>query len=473
MRFGIISLHHPQNSDMELPGALLNDLKDIPGFNRDAFRSVHQQEQAPVSLRINPLKPVTAFPRFSLCGQVPWCSTGFYLPERPLFAQDPLWHAGAYYVQEASSMFLEQVWRQYLASGTSNRKILDLCAAPGGKSTHLLSLMEAGDLLVSNEVISGRVSVLLENITRWGSAQSIVTQNDPRDFSALEGVFDLVVADVPCSGSGLFRRDPSAVRHWSPDAVEACNSRQRRILTDIWPAIAPGGILVYTTCSFSPLENEAITSWLGAQTNAQPLTVSFPEAWGIVSSVAGKDQLPGYRFFPHLLSGEGFFLAAFRKPDGIVRKPSPAKRPTGRQDIPVQVLQEKWIKANLDLAYYRHEQTLYAMPDAVYRFFIDFRSQLHVRKAGVCLGTWNHEELQPDHALAMSALMKEAIPDMDMSLDLALTFLRKENVTAENSAKGWLLARYGGIALGWMKHIGSRTNNYYPKDLRLRQVSES
>ena len=267
------------------------------------------QQDSPVSIRNNPHKP------FKLTGEpIAWSKYGQYLPERPVFTLDPALHAGAYYVQEASSMLLEQAITQAVDI-TKPIRVLDLCAAPGGKSTHLLSLLHQESLLVSNEVIRSRASILSENIQKWGHQNVIVTNNDPEDFSRLEGLFDLIVVDAPCSGEGLFRKDPEAMNEWSLANVDLCCKRQRRILADMWPALKTNGVLVYSTCTYNEQENEENLEWLQKQQNVEAIQLSLDHAWGIETVQAGK--LEGYRCYPHNVKGEGFFLSVIRKKDSL------------------------------------------------------------------------------------------------------------------------------------------------------------
>jgi NOL1/NOP2/sun family putative RNA methylase len=250
----------------------------------------------------------------NLAEAVAWSSNGYYLKSRPSFTLDPMFHAGAYYVQEASSMFLEEALKQAVDL-TQPLKVLDLCAAPGGKSTLTQSVISNSSLLVSNEVIKARVNVLAENITKWGSANVIVTNNDPKDFQRLPGYFDVVIVDAPCSGSGLFRKDPKAVDEWSEQNVQLCNQRQQRILADVLPALKPGGVLIYSTCSYSPEENEDICDWLMDNYSFENTRFTLNEELGIVETTSPNNKAVGYRFYPDKVKGEGLFIAAFKKSD--------------------------------------------------------------------------------------------------------------------------------------------------------------
>ena len=264
------------------------------------------QADEPVSIRTNTGKNAPAPPQ---AHPVPWTDNGFYLNRRPAFTFDPLFHAGFYYVQEAASMFIAQAVRRYV-----NRPVvmLDLCAAPGGKSTLVRNCLPQGSLLVANEVMRARSQVLAENLIKWGNPEVIVTNNDPADFSQLEERFDVILTDVPCSGEGMFRKDDRAISEWSPEGVELCWKRQRRIVADIWPCLKQGGILIYSTCTFNREENEDNVAWIASTLGAEVLPVDTETEWGITGNLTGED-FPVYRFLPHHTSGEGLFVAVLRK----------------------------------------------------------------------------------------------------------------------------------------------------------------
>lgn len=264
------------------------------------------QADEPVSIRTNTGKNAPAPPQVH---PVPWTDNGFYLNRRPAFTFDPLFHAGFYYVQEAASMFIAQAVRRYV-----NRPVvmLDLCAAPGGKSTLVRNCLPQGSLLVANEVMRARSQVLAENLIKWGNPEVIVTNNDPADFSRLEERFDVILTDVPCSGEGMFRKDDRAISEWSSEGVELCWKRQRRIVADIWPCLKQGGILIYSTCTFNREENEDNVAWIASTLGAEVLPVDTETEWGITGNLTGED-FPVYRFLPHHTSGEGLFVAVLRK----------------------------------------------------------------------------------------------------------------------------------------------------------------
>ena len=277
---------------MNLPASFIDYTRALLGNEEYEKLAAALQQEPPVSIRINKLRMkeeglsslTDSSARFSF-NKVPWASDGYYLDERLTFTFDPLFHAGCYYVQEASSMFVEQVLRQYVESPVV---MLDLCAAPGGKSTHARSVLPEGSLLVANEVIRNRSQVLAENLTKWGHPDVVVTNNDPADFSALPSFFDVILTDVPCSGEGMFRKDPVAVEEWSPENVEICWQRQRRIIADIWPCLKPGGILIYSTCTYNSKEDEENVCWIQQEFGAELLPLEVQDEWNTRANPAKR-----------------------------------------------------------------------------------------------------------------------------------------------------------------------------------------
>jgi 16S rRNA C967 or C1407 C5-methylase (RsmB/RsmF family)/NOL1/NOP2/fmu family ribosome biogenesis protein len=449
----------------KIPDELLQSLKHVEGFNAKSFTEVHEQPKQVVSLRINPEK-IQASP-FADSEKVPWSSTGYYLPARPSFTLDPLLHAGAYYVHEASSMFLEHCLRQ-CADVTSSLKVLDLCAAPGGKSTLIQSFISKESLLVSNEVIRTRVPVLTENISKWGGANVIITNNDPRDFSRIENFFDVMVIDAPCSGSGLFRRDNDAIDEWSVDAVESCSLRQKRILTDAYPCLKQNGILIYSTCSYSPEEDEDIADWMMSNYRLTSLKIKTDPSWNIVETTSKIKHAHGYRFFPDKLRGEGFYIACFRKNDGDVTwNTSTKKSKIVKAGPSVHGIIEPWINKKSSVNVFYNGDEVYAFPASLEEDLLTLHSNLYIKKAGVPLGKLVRNELLPAHELAVSGLVNHELFTISLKKEEALQYLRKEEVTINGNHRGWALVQYAQQQLGWVKMLGNRINNYYPKEWRI------
>lgn len=450
-----------------LPPALLASLQAAPGFTEAAFVQAHASAPAITSIRLNPAKPVEGLlDSFGTSvSPVPWNSHGYYLADRPVFTLDPLLHAGAYYVQEASSMFLQQAVTQCCPQGQP-LKALDLCAAPGGKSTLLQSVLPPGSLLVSNEVIKGRANILAENMTKWGAANVVVTNNDPQHFARLSGFFDLIVVDAPCSGSGLFRRDAAAINEWSPANVELCSQRQQRILADVLPALQPGGTLIYATCSYSPQEDEGIMDWLLGQGGLEGHRLAFDADWGIVETVSSGAY--GYRFYPDKVQGEGFFIACFTKVGGDSGHTHQGK--AKKQELPTRsetALAAQWLQNPADFALLKQQNDLLAIPQALMADLALLQSTLYIKKAGVNLGQPVANGWVPSHELALSGLLPSHIASVDLDRPTALQYLRRDNFDMGVTLTGWALVRYLGLPLGWIKAMPGRVNNYYPKDWRI------
>jgi len=439
-----------------------------------AFLRIHEAGEKVTSLRINPnkikdegavqkvLSSLTEEP----VSRVPWSNYGYYLPSRPSFTFNPFFHGGAYYVQEASSMFLEHVMR-HVCNLHVPLKVLDLCAAPGGKSTLLQSLLSPDSVLVSNEVIRSRAALLADNISKWGAANVIVTNNDPRDFAKLPGYFDVMVVDAPCSGSGLFRREPEAVEEWSPENVILCSQRQQRILADAWNALKEDGIIIYATCSYSREEDEEIMEWIQENFAVENIAIPVDDSWHIVKTTAGPQAAEGYRFYPDKVKGEGFFITCFRKKAGDVYT---AKRQRDTLTAVAKKDTEKvaqWVKDMDNLFLMEHQGEVLIFPENMAPVVSLLQQHLYLRKAGIKAGQLAAKELIPDHQLAMSTMTSETIPQIGLTREQALRYLRKEDPEIATNVKGWALMMYDGMALGWAKVLPNRINNYYPKELRI------
>ena len=462
---------------MNLPQAFIERTRQILG--EDIYPSFEEAlaTETPVSIRPNGMKC-----SFTVDGNpIPWASTGIYLNQRPTFTFDPLFHAGCYYVQEASSMFVECVIRQYVDEPVV---MLDLCAAPGGKSTLCRSVLPEGSLLVANEVMRNRSQILAENLVKWGNPNVIVTNNDPADFTGMTHLFDVILTDVPCSGEGMFRKDPVAVDEWSVENVDICWRRQRRILADIWPSLKPGGILIYSTCTFNREENEDNVAWIARELGAEILPVSIDESWKITGNLSGED-FPVYRFLPHRTKGEGLFLAVLRKHEGeceempsrIVNMPSrvekkkKGKDTKGRQQpmaVPKEV--KSWLARNDEFEFSVKDTDVLAFPKMHEAVYVWCKESLKVIHAGITIGEMKGKDLIPHHSLAMStALAQEAFPRAEVTYTQAIAYLRKEGLVLDTDVpRGYVLLTYKQVPLGFVKNIGNRANNLYPQEWRIR-----
>lgn len=447
-------------------------MKPLPEKFEDNLRALLQnefqvfasslREQAPVSIRTHPAKNNQADSR----EPVPWSEFGKYLPDRPLFTLDPLLHGGAYYVQEASSMFLEQALKQCV-NLNEPLNILDLCAAPGGKSTHILSLMNRESLLVSNDVIRSRASILSENIQKWGYPNAIVTNNDPADFRKLTGFFDVVLVDAPCSGEGLFRKDPEAMDEWSPHNVQLCCSRQRRIVSDVWDTLKENGILIYCTCTYNEAENEENLKWLKENHQVEFRDLRIDSKWG--AQETKKHNVTGYRFFPHRAKGEGFFLSVMQKKENV--RIAPIRNKNILTPPPRKIMErlQEWILPSAPVKFVKFNDLLFYTPESKSQEVEYLLQNFKIVYAGTNVATLKHDKLVPDHAVALSVeLRKENFPTADLPQSEAIAYLRRDAFQIAGASPGFTLITYKDLPIGWANVLSNRVNNMYPTDWRIR-----
>jgi len=448
------------DSNRMLPIEFLDSMRQMLGSEAELLFRALEGEQV-TSIRLNDKKDVLDFP----CDieEVPWHEDGYYLLARPQFTLDPLFHAGCYYVQEASSMFVEQALEQYV---DKNSIVLDLCAAPGGKSTLISQYLGQEGLLIANEVVRQRVFILSENIQKWGNGNAVVTHNDAAVFGEkTPHLFDCILVDAPCSGEGMFRKDEEAREEWSLKNVHACAERQRKILMDVWDALKPGGILIYSTCTFNREEDEENVEWITECLGGEVMPLDYDPSWGIT------EGLPGYHFYPHKTRGEGFYMAVIRKNDDVyvpfkIREPK--KKP-----LPVEFEGEmrSWLKEPDQWAIRQSDRFMTAYP-MKYKALIDYLWEvLTCISTGFGIGEIRGKGASPQHALAMSkALKKEAFPNVELSLENALSYLRAEALGEMNVPLGAILLTYQNVPLGFAKNVGNRLNNLYPNEWRIRKL---
>lgn len=422
---------------MNLPEDFIAYTKQLFGNERWQQYTSAFTDTAPVSIRLNPFKK-TDTDNLPILSQteptaVPWCRDAYYLAERPNFTLDPLLHAGAYYVQEASSMFLDEVLRQHLdkaidaTSTPTEYRALDLCAAPGGKSTLLRAALPDNCVLFSNEPDHRRANILMENMQKQGHPKVIVTNNYPRDYRSSRLSFDLILTDVPCSGEGMFRKDTGAIGEWNLQNVMKCAELQRSIVEDIWQCLKPGGILIYSTCTFNLREDEENVRWIVENLGAEVLPVETKEEWNITGSLLDGWEEPVYRFIPGITKGEGLFMAVLRKPSDSATEPSS----------------------------------------------VDYRKalkKLRILSDGNPVGTQKGKDLIPAHAEALLCNNATAkYPRVELTLDDALRYLRHDILNLPpDTPRGFVIVTYHSLPLGFVKNIGNRANNLYPKEWKIR-----
>jgi len=445
-----------------LPEPFLKRIRDtFSEAGYDAF--THSMNKHPVSsVRINPRK--ISGDSFST-ETVPWCKYGFYLSQKPFFTKDPLFHAGAYYPQEASSMILWHILETLIPDKTrESLNVLDLCGAPGGKATLLASYLDGNGLLVTNEVIHSRAGILRENMLKWGAPNVVVSRSDPYEFSSLPGLFDIMIVDAPCSGEGMFRKGDTARREWSEENAAMCAVRQRRILKDAWPALREGGWLIYSTCTFNPRENEENLNWLTVENNAQIIRLKVPEEWGITEIPLKNGN--GLAFYPHKVKGEGFFIAAAQK----ITSQKTTKLPKTKIKTPtVDSVIKKILKSPERYSFLADNELWRAFPKEKENILKLLKIKLNVIDYGIPIGTSGRKNLIPDPALAFSWEFNHIFPLLDLDKEAVLHYLKGETPKADNRlSRGYMTVTYNHIPLGFVKNVGNRLNNLFPKGWRIR-----
>ena len=473
---------------MILPPDFINRMNhQLPPNEVDDFFAA-LQTAAPISVRYNTCK--TPEPPLNPTLPVLWCDNAYYLPKRPLFTADPLFHAGVYYVQEASSMFVAEALQQ-TTNLSEPLTVLDLCAAPGGKSTLLAAMLSPQSMLIANEMVRTRANILAENLVKWGLDNTYVCCNTPNDFEPLSQLFDVVLVDAPCSGEGMFRRGDVAINEWSLHNVTMCATRQQQILPIAAQLLKPGGILIYTTCTYAQTENEDNALWLIDNTdhNLQSVQLQLQPQWGITQTQCQSRQQQtvfGYRFYPHKVQGEGFFMSVFKKPS----------IPENGDDYPATYANNKSAKnkkqknANNSLLlsktylpqmpnyvaqpeqyeYVLLDTEIHAIPKPNYALWLNMRQHLYFLKQGIHLGTVKQNGIIPAHDLALSISHAPTLPTLPLSYEQAIAFLRKTDFDLPpNAPIGWCMVSYQNVALGWIKVLpNGRANNYYPPHWRIR-----
>lgn len=436
-------------------------------------------QEPPVSIRLNPLK---AKPESTLIaglkGRVPWCEEGYYLSGWPTFTFDPLFHAGYYYVQEAASMFICHVLRQYVKKPAL---MLDLCAAPGGKSTAARATLPEGSILFCNEPKGLRAQVLAENMQKQGHADVVVTSNFARDYRRTPLMFDVILVDVPCSGEGMFRKDAEAINEWNVQNVKNCQQLQREIVSDIWPCLKKGGIFIYSTCTFNAAEDEENVRFLIDELGAEPLSVATEMNWHIAGSLLSGDTSPVYRFIPGVTQSEGLFMAVLRKTtnkgyDSEQKAQKPNKKDHRKENSTVgkatSSLANGWLMRPDDFQLVARSTTIAAIPKRWIDLYEEAISHLNILYAGINVGEIKGRDLLPAQGLALSPhFQKDAFPHYELTYAEAICYLQRNALTLPATLpKGFIVVTFHNQPLGLMKHLGNRTNNLYPAAWRIKST---
>lgn len=434
-------------------------------FGTEATNFISAIDHEPrTSVRLNKSKNA---PQFADATPIPWNNDGLWLTERPNFTLDPLFHAGTYYPQEASSMVLGHILHTITPLLPSAPIVLDLCAAPGGKSTIIASWLNNSGILVANETVRQRAWILRENIAKWGFDNCMVCNTDSATIGQMGATFDLVLIDAPCSGEGMFRKDNTARAEWSTDNAAMCAVRQKEIIANVWDSIVEGGIVIYSTCTFNPAENEQQAQWINQHFDVEFISIPMQPQWGV--SIVPFSCGEGYAFYPHKVDGEGFFVCVMRKTSGDSRRIKPQKKSTFTE------VRNTSLPLSTPASYVAMQQadTLIALPRSHAQLLTNIASKLRPIWLGIPIGKLTRKELIPAEELALqNTLSHTAYPFVDLPYTDALHYLRGEWTYTAPTPQGWCIATYNNQPLGFVKAMGNRVNNYWPKDWRIRmQIS--
>lgn len=456
---------------MRLPEQFISRMQRELGVVEAEALCAALETEPSTSVRLNPAK--MAEQKWG-GGRVAWSDYGYLLGERPAFTLDPDFHAGAYYVQEASSQFAGYIISMAVggAEACKGQRVLDMCAAPGGKSTHYATLVGERGLVVANEINRSRAAVLADNARKWGLGNMVVTCNDSARVADFEEWFDVVAVDAPCSGEGMFRKSDEACEQWSEANVAMCAERQWEILQNAFRSLKPGGVLLYSTCTFNRTEDEDVVGRACEEFGDELLAVDdipIGDDWGVVTGREGVFQT--FRFFPHRLTGEGMFMAVARKAGlATSRRRMPKARRKVMEAVDKRTAQElsRWVKESEQMRFFAAGDTLYGCRKEHYDEVEALAGTLAVIYSGVAMGQVFKGKLKPDGALALYAgVNHDAVACCEVDEQEALKFLRKQDMDAAQFSEGVNMVLYGGRPLGFVKRVGARVNNMYPNSLRI------
>ena len=424
---------------------------------------------SPVAVRLNPAK----------CGEegvwsdgeaIAWSKNGCKLKERPSFTLDTAFHAGAYYVQEAASQFIDHVIAQEELQG---KRVLDMCSAPGGKTTIYSTAVGCDGLVVANEYVRSRANILADNVRKWGMGNVLVTNNAPEHIAQFEGWFDLVAVDAPCSGEGMFRKEEVAREDWSEDAVKMCAARQLSIVREAWQSLKDGGLFIYSTCTFNEDEDEGVLRAFMAECGdvfVPSQRVEIDDEWGVVRGEVGAFQT--FRFFPHKTDSEGLFVAVARKAEPTSQR-TPKARKKVMQEVDKASRKElsRWLMDAENHSFALVADTIYAYSSEQFKAVQALSESLTAIYSGVAMGQIFKGKLKPDWALSQYVgVERKATAVVELDAATALDYLRKKDIAVGDMAEGVNLVMHNGRALGYAKKIGARCNNLYPNSLKIMNM---
>lgn len=426
------------------------------------------ESSSPISVRLNPYK----WHGEEFGTAVPWCDWGRYLDTRPQFTTEIPFVAGAYYVQEAGSQFIAHILK---IEGIDGGKIIDMCAAPGGKTTLYSAIVGDRGLVLANEYVRNRANVLADNVRKWGLGNVVVTNNDPQHIAAFEQWADVVAVDAPCSGEGMFRKDEVARSEWTAQSVDMCAARQMDILRQAWKSLKAGGLLIYSTCTFNTTEDEGILEQMTSEwgDEIEPSTeIAVSDNWGVECIKVGDFQ--GFRFFPHRVKSEGFFVAVARKRADVEgRSVVPKPRKKIMADAPREAIKElsRWVVNPDTLRFAVVAESYYAYPLEYFETIRSLANNLTVIYSGVEMGQIFKGKLKPEWSLSQSVWYnRDVVPSVELGREEALDYLRKKDVSAGVFVEGINLVSSDGYALGFVKRVGNRVNNGYPNSLKINNL---
>ena len=467
----------------EIPSKFLDRMECLLGEEFPNFKAALGQKPN-VSIRLNPNKksPLNTGEnnQLKIDSQVPWCRDAFYLQERPSFVFDPSFHCGSYYVQEASSMIIDHIFRSCL-NLNQDLKVLDLCAAPGGKSSLVSSLLSQESLIISNELVGSRARVLKENIDRWGPANSLISNGRADAYDGINNFFDAIVLDAPCSGEGMFRKHDLSIEQWSPKKIEELSGIQRELLASMAPLVKEKGIIIYSTCTHAPEEDEKNVEWfLNKYSEFELVSIELKENWGISNQIAAEHYPQinaAYRMFFHKARGEGFFFSVLRKKESSSGKFRKSKKQTLKLKPPNNKIKTQFLAYIQDCDKFEIRQEgdeIYALPKAHIEDILALDSQLKLIKRGVHLGTVKGKKWIPSHEFALSQIInKNAFEIIEVSHENALRYYKGMNLEIDyRGAQGWTLIAHNENILGWVKVLANRINNHLPKGWEIRKPLE-